>query len=326
MSVEVGPYIDRCYAASVSLPCRLGIALALLTLSMGVGCAVGDTDGFTSGPANTVGNSATSGPPGDGSGPGGPTTTPGSGGCLPTAEVCDGIDNDCDGEIDNGDPEGGMPCQTEMPGECGEGTTVCQTGVVTCVPDSMGSPEICDGLDNDCNGMVDDGDPEAGEACSTGMPGVCADGTSICNLGVVECVPDAMASTEVCDGADNDCNGTIDDGNPGGGGACATGMSGICSAGTEECSAGQVVCTQNQAAAADETCGNMLDDDCNGMVDDLCAGGMCAHDLCLEGVLLDPTCDPCVATICALDAFCCSNSWDLLCVGAVTTECNIPCP
>lgn len=53
----------------------------------------------------------------------------------------------------------------------------------------------------------------------------------------------------------------------------------------------------------------------------------CAHEICEEGVKLDPTCnDACVATVCAEDAFCCNNSWDGKCVEEVATFCEQTCP
>lgn len=42
--------------------------------------------------------------------------------------------------------------------------------------------------------------------------------------------------------------------------------------------------------------------------------GMCAHSPCQVGVALNPTCDPCVDLICLLDPFCCTTTWDTLCV------------
>jgi hypothetical protein len=52
----------------------------------------------------------------------------------------------------------------------------------------------------------------------------------------------------------------------------------------------------------------------------------CAHEICEEGVKLDPTCaDTCVPQICEADAFCCNNSWDNLCVDQVKSVCNIDC-
>lgn len=50
-----------------------------------------------------------------------------------------------------------------------------------------------------------------------------------------------------------------------------------------------------------------------------------SHGLCELGGPLDPACDPCVAAVCQVDEYCCSNEWDLLCFDAVLAECGQDC-
>ncbi|MCX4246884.1 MopE-related protein [Paraliomyxa miuraensis] len=327
----------------MSLLSRSGLGVAPVFL-LALGCAVGDpgtsfsggsltfgdpTAANTQGDAGSAtdtddGDSATSVATGNDSADSADTAASADSGgtCTPSDEMCNGLDDDCDGEIDNGNPGGAEACNTGMPGVCSTGTSVCEAGAIACIADVAPSPELCDGLDNDCNGQADDGNPDAGGACNTGMPGVCADGTGSCAGGGLECIPDTAASNEVCDGLDNDCDGQVDDGNPGGGGGCSTGMPGICSSGTQQCTGGALSCQQNNAPVA-EICANGLDDDCDGAIDDGCNN--CAHDICLTGVALVNGCDPCVTSICAVDPFCCSTSWDGICVGEVGSVCGIVC-
>ncbi len=70
-------------------------------------------------------------------------------------EVCNGVDEGCDNGVDEGDPGGGAACPTGLPGVCGVGVTHCQNGALACVPPPP-SAEVCDGLDNDCNNVIDD--------------------------------------------------------------------------------------------------------------------------------------------------------------------------
>jgi len=193
----------------------------------------------------------------------------------PTPEQCDGLDNDCNGAIDEGNPGGGVPCMTAIPGICSTGTQNCQGGALQCIPDvDPGSQaEICDGLDNDCNGAVDEGDPGGGGPCATGFPGMCSSGTQSCVTGSLECVPFVTpgSQAEICDGIDNNCDGSIDEGNPEGGAPCMQPFPGICSTGTRICLGGSVSCDAIVPGSQAEIC-NGLDDDCDGEVDE---GGVC---------------------------------------------------
>ena len=168
------------------------------------------------------------------------STMPGS----PTEEVCDGFDNDCDGVVDNGFTLG-TACSNGI-GACAvAGVIGCNgSGGVVCnaIPGAQ-SEELCDGVDNDCDGVVDNG-LGLGEACSNGIGECAATGVLACNgSGGVICnaIPGAQ-SEEVCDGVDNDCDGVVDNGDPGAGADCQTGLSGNCASGLTRCVLGKIVC------------------------------------------------------------------------------------
>src|SRR5262249_53299990 len=148
--------------------------------------------------------------------------------------------------------------------------------------------------------QTDEGNPGGGGACTTGLPGVCSAGTQQCQSGVLNCVQTTMSSPEICDNKDNNCNGTTDEGNPGGGAACNTGLQGVCSAGTVTCTAGSLTCKQNVMSSA-EVCGDSLDNDCNGVVDNGCTMG-CSHNKCTAGAALVSGCETCVTQVCTADA------------------------
>ncbi len=75
---------------------------------------------------------------------------------TPSSEACNGLDDDCDGTADEDDPAGGSACNSGKPGVCAAGTETCISGKLQCIQDKQPSAELCDTLDNDCNGKVDD--------------------------------------------------------------------------------------------------------------------------------------------------------------------------
>lgn len=56
------------------------------------------------------------------------------------------------------------------------------------------------------------------------------------------------------------------------------------------------------------------------------AAPICEHDPCYIGAKLDSACDPCVASVCLADSFCCTGSWDGKCLQEVATICGKTCP
>ena len=73
----------------------------------------------------------------------------------------DAVDDDCDGEFDEDFVE--EECDTEVPGVCAAGLVRCVNGAPACTQVEQAGDEVCDGLDNDCNGRVDEDDGAGGE-------------------------------------------------------------------------------------------------------------------------------------------------------------------
>ena len=154
-----------------------------------------------------------------------------------TKEItCDGKDNDCDGYTDNETQGESKPlvraCSSrEMKGEI---KGVCKKGIQTCVNGNWGScegeilpkEEDCNGLDDDCDGLVDnDGSvplqkdcfPSERKGCRQDTFGKwhcmasCRLGKQICNQGRwSSCLGFRIGKTEECNGKDDDCDGFID--------------------------------------------------------------------------------------------------------------------
>ncbi|MBI2391226.1 MAG: hypothetical protein HYV09_16675 [Deltaproteobacteria bacterium] len=206
----------------------------------------------------------------------------------PKPEECNGIDDDCDGTVDE-----------EL--ACNEGVLVCGAdGGTRCSDTSGNNVEICNNVDDDCDGTVDEG---LTEACGSSV-GACKQGSSTCTAGVWgACVGATSPKPEECNNVDDDCNGLTDEGltRP-----CGTDV-GECVSGKETCAAGVWGACFGSVSAKTELCDGTKDDDCDGIVDDGCGCTAGATKPCGSST---GVCKPGTQT-CASD-----GTWGL-CVGEV---------
>ena len=189
-------------------------------------------------------------------------------------EECDGLDNDCNGVVDDNIPQAGLPCSVPGAlGPCVNGEVACVDGWIECVTTFKQFAELCDGVDSDCDSVVDDAPADAGFPCSSGLFGACDAGTKVCTDGSLVCVPDIEpgAQQEACNGEDDDCDDSVDEGNPEGNLPCPVpGKLGECGKGMSSCQNGKILCAtpyQPQPEACDG-----LDNNCDGAVDETVPG------------------------------------------------------
>ncbi|MBI2551702.1 putative metal-binding motif-containing protein [Candidatus Uhrbacteria bacterium] len=146
-------------------------------------------------------------------------------------EICNGVDDDCDGFVDNTDPQGMVDIDPadacfddRYPVPC-LGRFACEAGRRVCRGDVR--PETCNGLDDDCDGVADDGlsgNPEscdgADNNCNDAIDeGLFRDCSNACGIGTESCIGGSWArctaptpSPEICNGLDDDCDGNPDNG------------------------------------------------------------------------------------------------------------------
>lgn len=161
-------------------------------------------------------------------------------------------------------------------GFCNAGYTVCEEDNVRCEGVIYPKEEICDGADNDCNGIVDDPDKFwagiANTKCYFEETGECRYSEQMCIDGQLICAysTSPFYGPEVCDGKDNDCDGEYDEGVPQNfvyNGPYETANVGECKAGITLCESGQEKIF-GMVLPITEVCNNGKDDDCDGITDE----------------------------------------------------------
>jgi hypothetical protein len=221
-------------------------------------------------------------------------------------EQCNGLDDDCDGQTDEDYPgvfpPPGADCDNGESGECfAMGHIVCMGTAASGCDAPPGTPilEICDSLDNDCNGIVDDWGvcdvvcipgveicngrdddcdtftdeptlPGEGDPCGVDT-GECVAGTLVCAGGVLDCNGDVLPAAETCNNLDDNCDGVTNAflRECFGDGGCTPGVGckGRCAMGVERCTAGSLGPCLGDFGGSPEIC-NGLDDDCDDETDE----------------------------------------------------------
>ena len=208
----------------------------------------------------------------------------------PSGELCgNGVDDDCNGTIDDGFDDVGLACSV--------GAGACRVdGQIACTADGTGTEcdavaaapgvELCGtGEDEDCDGAIDEGF-DVGASCTVGEGACAVDGFAVCaadGLGTICEADDPSAGRELCgNGIDDDCDGQIDEGFEDLGLACVVGVGACVSAGTTVCAADGVgtTCDALPGDPGTELCDTGVDEDCDGEIDE----GFDVGDVCTAGV------------------------------------------
>lgn len=182
----------------------------------------------------------------------------------------------------------------------GDGTTAGDAAVIDARPNPPDAcvatgEETCNGLDDDCDDLVDEGFDGTGVACDGADTDRCEEGVTVClaDGSGITCSDVTGDITETCNGKDDDCDDTVDNGF--GVGASCDGPDG------DQCADGAQVCTSDGTAVLCEDPGPDLVELCNGADDDCDS----ATD---EGFPLGQSCDGNDSDVCFRGTFVCNGS------------------
>lgn len=165
-------------------------------------------------------------------------------------ESCNGVDDDCDDSTDENFANLNAACDGPDADKCPKGTWTCNTaGTSTwCTNEVLVDiPEVCDGVDNDCDGGTDEG--------LLNRCGVCG-----------------LEPAEICDTIDNDCDGTTDEEVKNACGACGPIPPEACGNSSDDDCDGST----DEGCGACATEGAVCDDGVACTTNDRCSGGACA--------------------------------------------------
>jgi hypothetical protein len=135
-------------------------------------------------------------------------------------ETCNSIDDDCDGQVDDNPTNVGKSCGVSNLAPCKFGKEQCVSGALVCVGAVNPQTEVCDGLDNNCDGAIDaTGNVPPADATGpcdvppmppAGVPQPCKAGTKSCVGGTIVCSGSVKAQSAVdkC-GEDTNCDGQL---------------------------------------------------------------------------------------------------------------------
>jgi hypothetical protein len=201
--------------------------------------------------------------------------------CYDAKEVCDEVDNNLDGNVDEGMVKCGTPAHCPNSETCNGQDDDCDGAIDEgCTPGpDYGGVEVCDGCDNDGDMMADE--DVLAIPCGQTIPGHCA-GVLTCKPAQPVAVPGGCAigggwnacsnapQAETCNGVDDDCDGVVDDGIAGVACEPAGTPAGLRYGGSSQCQMGIQYCNQACLGFVGPTpeVTDLIDNDCDGVAED----------------------------------------------------------